>query len=79
MAHWFTEKDEVTAFCETIDEAKGNLAQRAALGFVSAKCIKISARALKRSVQGLGEEALDEPLPPDQQRDVHARATHMNG
>ena len=64
MAHWFTEKEEITTLLESIDASKGNLAQRAALRYVSAKSIELSSRALKRSVQGLGEEALDEPLPP---------------
>ena len=74
MAHWFGDPNEVSTYLQTIEKAKDNPAQRAALLFVSAKSQELSRISLKRCAQGLSDEALDEPLPPDHQRDILARA-----
>ena len=77
FAHWFDDNAEISTFLETIDAAKGNPAQRAAMRFSYTKSKELTTRALKRSAQGLGDESIDEPLPPEHQRDLLARANTL--
>ena len=42
MAHWFGDPSEVSTYLQTIEKAKDNPAQRAALRFVSAKSQELS-------------------------------------
>ena len=77
FAHWLDDNAEISTFLETRDAAKGNPAQRAAMRFSYAKSKELTTRALKRSAQGLGDESIDEPLPPEHQRDLLARANTL--
>ena len=57
--------------------AKDDPAQRAASRFVHDQSKELALRAIKRSAQGLGDEALDDPLPSELQRDLHTNANKL--
>ena len=73
LATWVDKVEEITGILP--ESLRANPASKAKLKQAWKRAASANEKAIKRLSEGFSEEAADEPLPPDVQRDVMKTAT----